>query len=196
MKQRYTLTLAHINDTHSNFEPSPVQFSLENQQKSYTLEAHSGGYARLGYQIEHARQQAAIKQSPFIFLHGGDSFQGTLYFREFKGAANAHLLNLLKPDAMVIGNHEVDAGNSPVQAFLNRIDFPVLAGNMDLSQEDRHKSGRLYGHPMLYDFDDSTAVYSQYFLNYIDIPRHISFICWNCNSKTHSIICFQFHFQC
>ena len=156
MKQRYTLTLAHINDTHSNFEPSPVQFSLESQQKTYTLEAHSGGYARLGYQIEHARQQAAIKQSPFIFLHGGDSFQGTLYFREFKGAANAHLLNLLKPDAMVIGNHEVDAGNSPVQAFLNRIDFPVLAGNMDLSQEDRHKSGRLYGHPMLYDFDDST----------------------------------------
>jgi len=156
MKQRYTLTLAHINDTHSNFEPSPVQFSLENQQQIYTLKAHSGGYARLGYQIEQARQQATAKQSPFLFLHGGDSFQGTLYFREFKGAANAHLLNLLKPDAMVIGNHEIDAGNSPVQAFLNRIDFPVLAGNMDLSQEDRFKTGRLYGHPMLYDFDDTT----------------------------------------
>ncbi|WP_351088394.1 bifunctional metallophosphatase/5'-nucleotidase [Shewanella sp. S1-49-MNA-CIBAN-0167] len=156
MPNIYRLSIAHINDTHSNFEPSPVHFSLTAQQHTYKLEAHSGGYARLGYQIEQARQQAAAQQTPFLFLHGGDSFQGTLYFREFKGAANAHLLNLLKPDAMVIGNHEIDAGNSPVQAFLNRIDFPILAGNMDLSQEDRQKTGRLYGHPMLYDFDDST----------------------------------------
>ncbi|GGP81225.1 bifunctional metallophosphatase/5'-nucleotidase [Shewanella ulleungensis] len=156
MQKSYRLSIAHINDTHSNFEPSPVQFTLTANQQSYKLEGHSGGYARLGFQIDQARQQAASEQCPFLFLHGGDSFQGTLYFREFQGAANAHLLNLLKPDAMVLGNHEIDAGNSPVQAFLNRIDFPVLAGNMDLSQEDRLKDGRLYGHPMLYDFDDSS----------------------------------------
>lgn len=156
MQKSYRLSIAHINDTHSNFEPSPVQFTLIANQQSYKLEGHSGGYARLGFQIEQARQQAASEQCPFLFLHGGDSFQGTLYFREFQGAANAHLLNLLKPDAMVLGNHEIDAGNSPVQAFLNRIDFPVLAGNMDLSHEDRLKVGRLYGHPMLYDFDDSS----------------------------------------
>ena len=156
MQKSYRLSIAHINDTHSNFEPSPVQFTLIANQQSYKLEGHSGGYARLGFQIDQARQQAASEQCPFLFLHGGDSFQGTLYFREFQGAANAHLLNLLKPDAMVLGNHEIDAGNSPVQAFLNRIDFPVLAGNMDLSHEDRLKVGRLYGHPMLYDFDDSS----------------------------------------
>ncbi|GGQ13756.1 bifunctional metallophosphatase/5'-nucleotidase [Shewanella litoralis] len=156
MQKSYRLSIAHINDTHSNFEPSPVQFTLIANQQSYKLKGHSGGYARLGFQIDQARQQAASEQCPFLFLHGGDSFQGTLYFREFQGAANAHLLNLLKPDAMVLGNHEIDAGNSPVQAFLNRIDFPVLAGNMDLSHEDRLKVGRLYGHPMLYDFDDSS----------------------------------------
>ncbi|WP_372941260.1 bifunctional UDP-sugar hydrolase/5'-nucleotidase [Shewanella sp.] len=156
MQNSYRLSIAHINDTHSNFEPSPVQFSLTTEQQPYKLETNSGGYARLGFQIDQARQQAALQQTPFLFLHGGDSFQGTLYFREFQGAANAHLLNLLKPDAMVLGNHEIDAGNSPVQAFLNRIDFPVLAGNMDLSHEDRLKAGRLYGHPMLYDFDDSS----------------------------------------
>lgn len=156
MQNSYRLSIAHINDTHSNFEPSPVQFSLTTNQQTYKLEGHSGGYARLGFQIEQARAQAALQQTPFLFLHGGDSFQGTLYFREFQGAANAHLLNLLKPDAMVLGNHEIDAGNSPVQAFLNRINFPVLAGNMDLSHEDRLKTGRLYGHPMLYDFDDTS----------------------------------------
>ncbi|WP_394129002.1 bifunctional metallophosphatase/5'-nucleotidase [Shewanella maritima] len=155
MTQTYSLKLAHINDTHSHFDPTQVRFSLQHSNQQFQVLANSGGYARIGYQVEQARQQANDNQQAFVFLHGGDSFQGTLYFREFQGAANAHLLNLLKPDAMVLGNHEIDAGNSPVQAFLNRIDFPMLAGNMDLSQEDRFKPGRLYGHPMLYDYDDT-----------------------------------------
>lgn len=38
MSHIYRLSIAHINDTHSNFEPSPVQFSLTAQQHTYTLE--------------------------------------------------------------------------------------------------------------------------------------------------------------
>ncbi|MBB1268149.1 bifunctional UDP-sugar hydrolase/5'-nucleotidase [Shewanella sp. SR44-3] len=153
MNIRYTLSLAHINDTHSNFEASTVQFSLEHQGCQYKINTKSGGYARLSFQISQARLAAQENTMPFLFLHAGDSFQGTLYFREFQGSANAHLLNLLAPDAMVLGNHEIDAGNGPVQAFLNRIEFPLLAGNMDLSQEELTKPGRLAGHPMLYDYD-------------------------------------------
>ncbi|MGL5046724.1 MAG: bifunctional metallophosphatase/5'-nucleotidase, partial [Shewanella sp.] len=94
MTQSYTLSLAHINDTHSNFEPSRVQFSLNIGQQKLDMTSHSGGYARIGYHISKARQAAAQTDTPFIFLHGGDSFQGTLYFSHFKGKANAHLLNL------------------------------------------------------------------------------------------------------
>jgi 5'-nucleotidase len=154
---RYTLTLAHINDTHSNFDPSPVQFSVTHGGKAYKVATNSGGYARLAHQITQARKRAEHAERAFIFLHGGDSFQGTLYFREFQGSANAHLLNLLAPDAMVLGNHEIDAGNGPVQAFLNRIQFPLLAGNMDLSREDPTKTTKLSGHSMLYDYDADTA---------------------------------------
>ncbi|NKF49999.1 bifunctional metallophosphatase/5'-nucleotidase [Shewanella sp. WXL01] len=172
MQQSYRLHLAHINDTHSNFEPCNVRFTITDKEHTqdpnqngnqgishpqYQVATFSGGYARLGYQIEQARTKALQSDSEFLFLHGGDSFQGTLYFREFKGAANAHLLNLLKPDAMVLGNHEIDAGNSPVKAFLNRIEFPLLAGNMDLSQEDKTKDAKLSGHPMLYDYDNDSA---------------------------------------
>ncbi|UJF21355.1 bifunctional metallophosphatase/5'-nucleotidase [Shewanella sp. OMA3-2] len=153
MPNSYRLSIAHINDTHSNFEPSQVKFNLQHQQQAYSLKVDTGGYARLGYHIAQARKQAKAKQQPFLFLHGGDSFQGTLYFREFQGSANAHLLNLLKPDAMVLGNHEIDAGNSPVKAFLNRIEFPLMAGNMDLSQEETQKEGVLRGHPQLLDYD-------------------------------------------
>ncbi|WP_299497116.1 bifunctional metallophosphatase/5'-nucleotidase [uncultured Shewanella sp.] len=156
MTEFYSCKLAHINDTHSHFDPTRIQFNLTHKDKALTLHTHSGGYARFGFQIEKARRQAIENQHAFLFLHGGDSFQGTLYFREFKGRANAHLLNLLKPDAMVLGNHEIDAGNGPVASFLNNIDFPLLAGNMDLSLEDINKQAKLRNHPNLLDFDPQT----------------------------------------
>ncbi|MFV0597804.1 bifunctional metallophosphatase/5'-nucleotidase [Shewanella sp.] len=161
MTQGYTLSLAHINDTHSNFEPSRVHFSFNLGLKALDITSHSGGYARLGYQISQARDRAAQSQMPFLFLHGGDSFQGTLYFSHFKGKANAHLLNLLAPDAMVIGNHDIDEGNARLAEFAKQIDFPLLAGNMDLSQEDIRKPGNLrtVANILAYDEKNQLASY-------------------------------------
>ncbi|MCK8043419.1 bifunctional metallophosphatase/5'-nucleotidase [Shewanella sp. 1CM18E] len=153
---QYKLKLAHINDTHSHFDANRIQFTLFQQQKELTLYSHTGGYARIGYQLNQARADAVNNQQTFLFLHGGDSFQGTLYFNEFKGKANSDLLNMLKPDAMVLGNHEIDAGNEPVLDFLNDIKFPLLAGNMDLSQECPKKRARLNGHPNLFDLNPQT----------------------------------------
>ncbi|ACJ28231.1 Metallophosphoesterase:5'-Nucleotidase [Shewanella piezotolerans WP3] len=161
MTSTYTLKLAHINDTHSHFDANRLQFTITEQQQELTLYTHSGGYARIGYQLSQAKLSAKANQQSFLFLHGGDSFQGTLYFNEFKGKANSDLLNLLKPDAMVLGNHEIDAGNGPVLDFLNDIQFPLLAGNMDLSREDQQKAAKLSGHHNLYDYDNrsQTAKY-------------------------------------
>ncbi|NRD73288.1 5'-nucleotidase C-terminal domain-containing protein [Shewanella sp. VB17] len=158
MLTRYTLKLAHINDTHSHFESSRVHFHYQEEKKIYDIYSHSGGYARINYQVNKARNQAIAVEQAFLFLHGGDSFQGSLYFNQFKGAANAHLLNLLKPDAMVIGNHEVDAGSEPIHAFLESIEFPLLAGNMDLSQEDSTKDSALKGHKNLYEYDHEMEI--------------------------------------
>ncbi|WP_041419745.1 bifunctional metallophosphatase/5'-nucleotidase [Shewanella violacea] len=157
MPQTYTLKLAHINDTHSHFDPSRVKFSLTNAGKKFDVYSHTGGYARIQHQLNQAKIQAQQANQDYIFLHGGDSFQGTLYFRQFKGVANAHLLNQLRPDAMVLGNHEIDAGNAPVLAFLNNINFPLLAGNMDLSREDAAKESPMSGHPRLLDYDSQTG---------------------------------------
>ncbi|ESE41879.1 bifunctional metallophosphatase/5'-nucleotidase [Shewanella decolorationis] len=160
MTQGYTLSLAHINDTHSNFEPSRVHFSVNFGLKSLDITSHSGGYARLGYHISKAREQADQSKTPFLFLHGGDSFQGTLYFSHFKGKANAHLLNLLAPDAMVIGNHDIDEGNARLAEFAKQIDFPLLAGNMDLSQEDIRKPGNLRTVANILAYDEQTQLAS------------------------------------
>ncbi|WP_394200615.1 bifunctional metallophosphatase/5'-nucleotidase [Shewanella waksmanii] len=154
----YSLSLAHINDTHSHFDPNHVQFDIQLDDKLFEVYSHSGGAARIAYQVDKARALATANQQPFLFLHGGDSFQGTLYFNQFKGKANAHLLNLLAPDAMVLGNHEIDAGNAPVCDFLDNIQFPLLAGNMDLSAESPHKSHQLANHSNLYDFDATQGI--------------------------------------
>ncbi len=151
--KRYTLKLAHVNDTHSHFDPTRVQFLLKQDNKQYEVYSHSGGYPRINYQIKQARNQAQQSKQNFLFLHAGDSFQGTLYFNEFKGSANAELLNYMAPDAMVLGNHEIDAGNQPVRNFLDQIKFPLLAGNMDLSLEDQTKAEPLRSHPNLLDYD-------------------------------------------
>lgn len=158
MTQSYTLSLAHINDTHSNFEPSRVHFSLTLADKVLDVTCHSGGYARIGYHLTQARAKANKANIPHLCLHGGDSFQGTLYFSHFKGKANAHLLNLLAPDAMVIGNHDIDEGNARLAEFAKQIDFPLLAGNMDLSQEDINKQGCLRALPNIVAYDANTQL--------------------------------------
>ncbi len=73
-----------------------------------------GGYARILTRLTQLRAKAAAAGQRFLFLHGGDSFQGSLYFNRFKGRANADLLAMLAPDAMVLGNHEFDLGNGPL----------------------------------------------------------------------------------
>jgi len=154
----YTLHLAHINDTHSHFEPSLLHFEIAIDQLKYRLDAHCGGYANIASAVQGLRQRAAKLQQTALFLHAGDSFQGSLYFSCFKGEANATLLNCLQPDAMTIGNHEFDLGNSPIADFLKRVDFPVLAGNMDLSLEDQNKAAPLKPHANLYYYDNQRQI--------------------------------------
>lgn len=143
----FSLSIAHINDTHSHFESSPIALSLPNSDAH--IYANCGGFARIATAVSQFRQQAEDAGREFLFLHAGDCFQGTLYYTLFKGRANADMLNHLSPDAMAIGNHELDQGNAPVADFLKRIEFPLLAGNWDVSNETPGKADSLKDKPRL-----------------------------------------------
>ncbi|POG24907.1 bifunctional metallophosphatase/5'-nucleotidase [Aeromonas bestiarum] len=143
-----TVQLAHFSDCHSHFDGAPMRFSPVGESEWRT---QCGGYARILSRLTALRQQADAAGQTCLFLHGGDTFQGSLYFNRFKGRANADLLSLLRPDAMVIGNHEFDLGNGPLVEFLRQLDFPVLAANLDSSQEPADAPLRLRGLPMLHD---------------------------------------------
>lgn len=161
----YSLYLAHINDTHSHFEPTPLNITLplKDSEQPPKLSIPCGGYAMIASALKNQRELANKENIPSLFLHAGDSFQGSLYFSCFKGEANSTLLNKLMPDAMTIGNHEFDLGNTPLSKFIANTKFPILAGNMDLQHEDVNKPYPLSIHRHLLRFDNENKI-AQYLL--------------------------------
>ena len=161
------LRVAHINDTHSYFEPTSLQLDLTVGQQQYAPFVSAGGIARIKTRVEQLKQQAEQAKRGFIFLHAGDCFQGTLYFSLFKGEANAVMLNQLGLDAMAVGNHELDMGNLPVAQFAQQIDFPLLAGNWDLSNERQDKSKTLRHNPTVYSYKPQSRS-AQWIVKHVD----------------------------
>ena len=149
------ITLAHINDTHSYFEPQPLQLQLDIDGINFSPYVSNGGFSRIATRVKQLKAIAIQNNREFIFAHAGDCFQGTLFFSLFKGKANSDMLNALGIDLMTIGNHELDMGNEPVATFLDRIKFPLLAGNWDLSNELNTKSHQLSGRSNLFSYQSN-----------------------------------------
>ena len=92
--QTDTLTIIHVNDSHSNLLPYPM------------VNGDYGGIARAASVIG----QWKMTEPYPIFLHGGDFMVGTLMFNTFFGVAELQILQNLGCDALVLGNHEFDPG--------------------------------------------------------------------------------------
>jgi 5'-nucleotidase/UDP-sugar diphosphatase len=110
-----TLTVIHVNDSHSNLTPYGA--------------AEYGGIARAASVIGAWK---AANPNP-ILVHGGDFMVGTLMFNAYFGVPELQILNTLRFDALCLGNHEFDVG--PVQLggliAMARIDstFNILCTN-------------------------------------------------------------------
>ncbi len=114
------VTILHANDTHAHLE-----------EWSYYGEPINGGIARMYTAAEQVRSEV----DNVLFLHAGDSFQGTLYFNQWQGEEEAYFWGKLGIDAMVIGNHEFDSGPGTLRSFINGAEFPVISANVDASAE-------------------------------------------------------------
>ncbi|GEM_PF-982227 len=161
------MTLAHINDTHSYFEPQSLQLKLTIEQREISPFVSNGGFARIAARAKQLKLRAKKEEREFMFFHAGDCFQGTLYFSLFKGKANADMLNALEIDAMALGNHELDMGNQPVAEFLTRVNFPLMSGNWDLSEESKSKPLKLNEQSNLYAFDEKSQA-ARYMVKNVD----------------------------
>lgn len=127
-----SLSLIHINDTHSQFDASPASVKDANGEPLYT---YIGGHPRLLTQAQQLRTQAAQEGIPALFLHGGDAFKGSAYFELFEQRINIDVLNRMNIDAMALGNHEFDIGLTKLADFADKVNFPILAANIDTTAE-------------------------------------------------------------
>lgn len=123
----YTLTILHINDWHSRIESNnkyETTCSAEEETEGQCI----GGAARLVTAV--AERRKALEGQNVLLLNGGDNFQGSLFYTTYKGKAEAEFLNLMKFDAMTVGNHEFDDGEDNLVPFLEDVAFPVLSANV------------------------------------------------------------------
>ena len=114
-----TLTILHSNDLHSHVEPTAIR------GKTY------GGFARISTIIKQTR----AKEKNVILLNAGDVFQGTLYFNIYEGLAESVLLSKMGYQASCLGNHEFDKGVPNLVEYCKRVNFPIVACNIDMTKE-------------------------------------------------------------
>ena len=130
----YTLTILHVNDTHSKFEPAQTKLTLDldDQLKGKAVYVELGGYPQAGDVINRLR----AKEPNPILVHAGDFVQGSLYFTKYGGDADLLFWNKVKPTVATLGNHEFDKG---VPFLLNHLlgqtKFPIVTANVDFSKE-------------------------------------------------------------
>ncbi|PJF39348.1 MAG: multifunctional 2',3'-cyclic-nucleotide 2'-phosphodiesterase/5'-nucleotidase/3'-nucleotidase [Phototrophicales bacterium] len=112
--ETFSLTILHTNDTHSHHEP---------QRNG------NGGVARQASVVNQIRAEGGNT----ILLDAGDRFTGTLFHQQYRGADQIEIMNALGYDAIALGNHEFDDGESTLEAFVQGLNFAVLSANTDFS---------------------------------------------------------------
>ncbi|KFB42145.1 AGAP003629-PA-like protein [Anopheles sinensis] len=126
------LIVLHNNDMHARFEQTGA-YSNDCQPSDVASNRCYGGFARVAHKVREYRATEASGGLPVLYLNAGDTYTGTPWFAVFKDNITTAFLNMLKPDAISLGNHEFDLGVDGLVPFLNEVDFPVLVANLDLS---------------------------------------------------------------
>jgi 5'-nucleotidase len=82
-------------------------------------------------------RRKALAGQNVILLDAGDNFQGSLFYTTYRGQAEVEFLNDMKFDAMTVGNHEFDDGESALAPFLDKVQFPVVTANLATDAESK-----------------------------------------------------------
>ncbi|GJQ73191.1 hypothetical protein Trydic_g13576 [Trypoxylus dichotomus] len=93
----------------------------------------TGGAGRALYLLNKFREDAQKGVGPpVLYLNAGDNFSHTRSYTAHQWELIADFLNLLKPDAMCLGNHDLYLGIKNLTRFLERLLVPVITCNIDV----------------------------------------------------------------
>ena len=115
-----SIVILHTNDTHSRIEPVP---------ESDRIAGNKGGVVRRMNYIEQVRKE----NKNVLLFDAGDFLQGTPYFNLFKGEVETEAMNMMRYDAVTLGNHEFDYGLEILEKVVRRAKFPIISSNYDFS---------------------------------------------------------------
>lgn len=116
-----TITILQTTDLHGNI----VGFSYEDNK-----ETTNNGMARIYSYVKEVRNE----NPNTLLVDTGDTVQGTiltddLYNKQEGEHPVLSVMNFMKYDAMVLGNHEFNFGLDLVERIIKQAEFPVLAAN-------------------------------------------------------------------
>lgn len=125
-----TIHILHFNDFHSRVQPITRFNNTCNAEDDAAGECF-GGAARMETVIEQIEAEHGAENVAVVAA--GDLFQGSLMYTTFKGDVEAEIMNAIGLDLLALGNHEFDDGPENLARVIDMMDFPVIAGNLDLS---------------------------------------------------------------
>jgi 2',3'-cyclic-nucleotide 2'-phosphodiesterase (5'-nucleotidase family) len=103
-----------------------VTFLLVNDVDQMSERGGRGGYTRVAAVVAAERKT----RPNLLFVHAGDAISPSLLSGFDQGAHIVTLLNMIRPDVFVPGNHEFDFGPDIFRKRMAEAQFPVLAANL------------------------------------------------------------------
>ncbi|XP_052751850.1 trifunctional nucleotide phosphoesterase protein YfkN-like [Galleria mellonella] len=123
----FELNIIHYNDFHAHFDEVSPTGSACNP----SVDPCIGGFARLYTAV----QQVLEAEPDSLLFNGGDSFQGTIWYKFLTWNVTQHFMNMLPHDAHVLGNHEFNHGVGGLVPYLERLHSPMLGANVNTTFE-------------------------------------------------------------
>ena len=133
------LTLLHSNDLHGDFLVEKIDKKLV------------GGVSMLSGYVNKVRRE----EENVIYAIAGDMFQGSLIDKEYKGISTIEIMNLLAPDVVTIGNHEVDYGLAHMLFLEKCANFPIINANLYM----KHNGRRLFRSHRILEIDGMKVLF-------------------------------------
>jgi 5'-nucleotidase/UDP-sugar diphosphatase len=110
------IRILYMNDFHGFAEP----------YKSPGSDELLGGISYLAAKVDKLRDE-----KPSLLLAAGDMIEGNIWANLFQGQSVIDLMNEMRFDAMVAGNHEFDFGQDVLRKRISEAKFPVLGANVE-----------------------------------------------------------------
>ncbi len=138
-----TVAILGTNDIHGGL--APIELKTREADGAKPIEYQAGGAAYIASYVRILREKYGAH---FLWLDGGDEFQGTIESNTERGAPMVQFFNLAGLSAAAVGNHEFDFGadeahgkdvlTGTLQSRMSEARYPYVAANIIERATGRH----------------------------------------------------------